>query len=103
MIAASTIGAIASLAPTSGSAVVEGITDISSWHWLLYINLVPGLFVTFAVPMLVEIDRPNPSMLKGGDYIGMALMAVFLGCLKYTLEQGTRCNWFSDSTIATTA
>lgn len=60
MIAASTIGAVASLAPTSGSAAVEGITDISSWHWLLYINLVPGLFVTFAVPMLVEIDRPNP-------------------------------------------
>lgn len=30
-------------------------------------------------------------------------MAVFLGCLKYNLEQGTRCNWSSDSTIATTA
>ena len=103
VIAASTIGAIASLAPTLGPAVGGWITDISSWHWLFYINLLPGLFVTFAVPMLVKVDRPNPSLLKGADYIGMALMAVFLGCLEYTLEEGPRWNWFSDSTISTTA
>ncbi|WEX19015.1 DHA2 family efflux MFS transporter permease subunit [Pseudomonas sp. G11] len=103
VIAASTIGAIASLAPTLGPAVGGWITDISSWHWLFYINLVPGLFVTFAVPMLVKVDRPNPSLLKGADYIGMGLMAVFLGCLEYTLEEGPRWNWFSDSTISTTA
>eukprot|EP01132_Coremiostelium_polycephalum_P019477 gene19477-23156_t len=53
--------------------------------------------------MLVKVDRPNPSLLKGADYIGMALMAVFLGCLEYTLEEGPRWNWFSDSTISTTA
>jgi DHA2 family multidrug resistance protein len=103
VIAASTIGAIASLAPTLGPAVGGWITDISSWHWLFYINLVPGLFVTFMVPMLVKVDRPNPSLLRGADYLGMALMAVFLGCLEYTLEEGPRWNWFSDSTIATTA
>lgn len=103
VIAASTIGAIASLAPTLGPAVGGWITDISSWHWLFYINLVPGLFVTFAVPMLVKIDRPDPSLLRGADYIGMALMAVFLGCLEYTLEEGPRWNWFSDRTISTTA
>ena len=103
VIAASTIGAIASLAPTLGPAVGGWITDISSWHWLFYINLVPGLFVTFAVPMLVKVDRPNLALLKGADYIGMILMAVFLGCLEYTLEEGPRWNWFSDSTIATTA
>jgi len=31
------------------------------------------------------------------------LMAVFLGCLEYTLEEGPRWNWFSDSTILATA
>ncbi|MDR6958184.1 DHA2 family multidrug resistance protein [Pseudomonas brassicacearum] len=103
VIAASTIGAIASMAPTLGPVVGGWITDISSWHWLFYINLVPGLFVTFAVPMLVKVDRPNPSLLKGADYVGMGLMAVFLGCLEYTLEEGPRWNWFSDSTISTTA
>src|SRR5471030_447279 len=103
VIAASTIGAIASLAPTLGPAVGGWITDISSWHWLFYINLVPGLFVTFVVPMLVKVDRPNPALLKGADYIGMALMAVFLGCLEYTLEEGPRWGWFGDDTIRATA
>jgi len=103
VIAASTIGAIASLAPTLGPAVGGWITDIASWHWLFYINLVPGVFVTVMVPMLVKIDRADPSLLKGADYTGMALMAVFLGCLEYTLEEGPRWNWFSDSTITATA
>ncbi|WP_416768996.1 DHA2 family efflux MFS transporter permease subunit [Pseudomonas sp. RHF3.3-3] len=103
IIAASTIGAIASLAPTLGPAVGGWITDISSWHWLFYINLLPGLFVTLSVPLLVRVDQPNLALLKGADYLGIVLMAVFLGCLEYTLEEGPRWNWFSDSTITLTA
>ena len=102
VIAASTIGAIASLAPTLGPAVGGWITDVSSWHWLFYINLLPGLFVTLTVPLLVRVDQPEPGLLRGADYLGMVLMAVFLGCLEYTLEEGPRWNWFSDSTIVLT-
>ena len=32
-----------------------------------------------------------------------SLMAVFLGCLEYALEEGPRWNWFGDDTIRTTA
>ncbi|MDD2089798.1 DHA2 family efflux MFS transporter permease subunit [Pseudomonas guariconensis] len=103
VIAASVIGAIASLAPTLGPAVGGWITDVSSWHWLFYVNLVPGLFVTIAVPLLVKVDHPNLHLLKGADYLGIGLMAVFLGCLEYTLEEGPRWNWFSDATISATA
>ena len=59
----------------------------------------PGLFVAVVVPMLVRIDRPDLSLLKGADYLGMVLMAVFLGCLEYTLEEGPRWDWFGDATI----
>jgi DHA2 family multidrug resistance protein len=31
------------------------------------------------------------------------LLAIGLGTLEYTLEEGTRWNWFDDSTICTTA
>lgn len=103
VIAAATIGAVASLAPTLGPVIGGWITDISSWHWLFYINLVPGIFVAVAVPMLVKIDQPELSLLKGADYLSMVFMALFLGCLEYTLEEGPRWNWFSDSTILTTA
>src|SRR5262249_26597712 len=55
------------------------------------------------VPILVRIDRPNLGLLRGADYGGMALMAVFLGCLEYTLEEGPRWDWFGDDTIRATA
>jgi len=103
VIAASTIGAIASLAPTLGPVIGGWITEVSSWHWLFYINLVPGILVAVAVPLLVRIDKPDLSLLRGADYASMAFMAVFLGCLEYTLEEGPRWNWFSDSTIVATA
>lgn len=103
VIAAATIGAIASLAPTLGPTLGGWITDHWSWHWLFFINLVPGLFVTIAVPMLVNVDAPDVSLLRRADYLGMLLLAVFLGCLEYTLEEGPRWNWLTDSTITTTA
>ena len=62
-----------------------------------------GAFVAVAVPLLVRIDRPNFGLLRGADYVGMALMAIFLGCLEYTLEEGPRWDWFGDDTIRTTA
>ena len=59
VIAAATIGCISSLAPTLGPTVGGWITDNYSWHWLFFINLVPGIFVAIVVPMLVRVDRPN--------------------------------------------
>lgn len=103
VIAAATIGTLASLAPTLGPTVGGWITDNYSWHWLFFINLVPGIFITVAVPLLVRIDRPNFSLLRGADYFGIALMAAFLGCLEYTLEEGQRWDWFGDRTIVLTA
>jgi len=103
VIAAATIGGLASLAPTLGPTVGGWITDHFSWHWLFFINLVPGIFVMVAVPMYVRVDRPNWSLVRGADYLGMTLMALFLGCLEYTLEEGPRWDWFGDDTIRATA
>jgi len=103
IIAAATVGAISSLAPTLGPTIGGWITDNYSWHWLFFVNLVPGTFVAIVVPLLVRVDKPNLSLLKGADYLGMILMAVALGCLEYTLEEGERWDWLSDDTIRTTA
>ena len=97
--AAAVIGTIASIAPTLGPVIGGWITDTLDWHWLFYINLVPGIAITVLVPILVRIDKPDLSLLKGADYLGIVLMAVGLGTLEYVLEEGTRWNWFSDETI----
>jgi DHA2 family multidrug resistance protein len=103
VIAAATVGGIASLAPTLGPSVGGWITDHYSWHWLFFINLVPGIFVAVAVPIMVRVDKANLALLRGADYIGIVLMASFLGCLEYTLEEGPRWDWFGDNTILATA
>ncbi len=101
--AAATIGALSSLAPTLGPTVGGWITDNYSWHWLFFVNLVPGVFVAVVVPIMVRIDEPDLSLIRSADYLGILLMAVFLGCLEYTLEEGPRWNWLEDDTVRTTA
>jgi DHA2 family multidrug resistance protein len=103
VVAAATVGALASLAPTLGPTVGGWLTDHFNWHWLFYVNLLPGLFVTVVVPMLVKVDQPNWKQVRNADYPGMLLMALFLGCLEYTLEEGPRLDWFGDRELAITA
>ncbi|MDE2477088.1 MAG: DHA2 family efflux MFS transporter permease subunit [Alphaproteobacteria bacterium] len=96
---AAVIGTIASLAPSLGPVIGGWITDSLGWHWLFYINVLPGIAIALLVAWLVRIDKPDFSLLKGADYFGIVLMAVSLGCLEYVLEDGSRWNWFDDRTI----
>jgi DHA2 family multidrug resistance protein len=98
---AAVIGTIASVAPTLGPVIGGWITDTLNWHWLFYINLIPGAAVTILIPFLVKIDQPDLSLLKGADYPGITLLAITLGTLEYVLEEGARWNWFDDATILT--
>ena len=83
-----------------GASMIPTVfTDTLNWHWLFYINLIPGAFITLAIPFLVKIDKPDLSLLKGADYPGIVLMAAGLGSLQYVLEEGARWNWFDDATI----
>ena len=86
---AAVIGTIASVAPTLGPVIGGWITDTLSWHWLFYINLLPGAIVTILIPLLVKIDEPDLSLLKGADYLGIVFNGGWTGvCLEYVLEEG---------------
>jgi MFS transporter, DHA2 family, multidrug resistance protein len=98
-VAASLVNSSAGLAVTLGPVVGGWITDSWSWQWLFYVNVIPGTLVTILAPILIRIDRPDLTLLKGADYLGMALLALCLGCLDYVLEEGARWEWFGDDTI----
>ena len=100
---AAVVGGIASVAPTLGPIIGGWITDTLNWHWLFYVNLAPGIAITLLAPLLVDIDKPDRRLLKDADYPGIVLMAICLGMLEYVLEEGTRWNWFDDTTIKTCA
>jgi DHA2 family multidrug resistance protein len=97
--AAAVIGTIASIAPTLGPVIGGWITDALDWHWLFYVNLLPGAAITVLSAMLVRIDEPDLKLLKDADYPGIVLMAIGLGTLEYVLEEGSRWNWFDDREI----
>ena len=93
------IGLIATLAPTIGPTIGGYLTDAYSWHWLFFINVVPGICVTIATYLLIDFDKPDLALLKNFDWYGLFSMAGFLGALEYVLEEGPRYEWFDDNTI----
>jgi DHA2 family multidrug resistance protein len=97
------IGLVATLAPTIGPTVGGYLTDLMSWHWLFFINIVPGILVTIAALTLIDFDKPDYSLFDRFDFVGLIFMALFLGALEYVLEEGPRYDWFEDSTITAAA
>jgi MFS transporter, DHA2 family, multidrug resistance protein len=93
------ISLILNLSSTLGPTIGGFLTDALSWHWLFLVNIVPGIAVAVTVWCLIDIDRPNRSLLRYFDVYGLVLMALFLGCLQYSLEEGPRWDWFADDTI----
>lgn len=93
------IGLVATLAPTIGPTVGGYLTDLLSWHWLFFVNIVPGVAVTIAALVLIDFDRPNFAMFRTFDWFGLLTMAGFLGSLEFVLEEGPRYDWFNDDTI----
>jgi DHA2 family multidrug resistance protein len=94
------IGLVATLAPTIGPTVGGFITDAMSWHWLFFINVVPGIAITVGVLALVDFDQPNFALLDRFDWWGLIAMAGFLGSLEYVLEEGPQYEWLQDTSVA---
>src|SRR6201996_9418959 len=98
-IVAPIIGLVATLAPTIGPTVGGYITDVMSWHWLFFINVVPGIIITIGVLALVDFDQPNFPLLAHFDWWGLIFMAGFLGGLEYVLEEGPQYEWLADTSV----
>src|SRR3954471_20185665 len=94
------IGLVATLAPTIGPTIGGFITDLMSWHWLFFINIVPGIGITIGVWILCDFDQPNFKLLEYFDWWGLLFMAGFLGSLEYVLEEGPQYQWLQDTSVA---
>src|ERR1700693_1242696 len=73
------IGLVATLAPTIGPTVGGFIPDAMSWHWLFFINVVPGIGITVGVLALVDFDQPNFALLDRFDWFGLIAVAGVVG------------------------
>ncbi len=93
------IGLIATLAPTIGPTVGGYLTDIFSWHWLFLVNIIPGICVTIGTWLTIDFDEPNFKLIKTFDWLGMFMLAIFLGSLEYILEEGAADDWLNSDVI----
>ncbi len=89
------------LGPTIGPTLGGILTDDLTWRWVFFINLMPGILATVLV--LLYVRDPAPARRTAFDVVGVALLAIGLGCLQYVLDEGERNGWFGDTTITLTA
>jgi DHA2 family multidrug resistance protein len=99
MTAGTIMGLIVSLAPMIGPTLGGHLTDLLSWRWLFFINIVPGIAVLILVGRFGNFDQGDLSLAKGFDWPGLILMTSFLMSMQYVLEEGARKNWFDDDAI----
>jgi DHA2 family multidrug resistance protein len=90
------IGVIA--APTLGPTLGGIITDHYSWPWIFFVNLPVGI-VAAVMTMLFVPDSAAAGAKRGADFVGIAFLALGLGCLQTVLERGESEDWFSTGYI----
>lgn len=93
------VGLVATAAPAVGPTLGGWLTTAFSWHWLFLVNLVPGAAVVVGAWTLLDVDRPDRSLLAGFDLPGLLAMATFLGGLQYVLDEGPDRDWLDDGTV----
>jgi len=88
------------IGPTLGPPLGGYITDNASWPYIFYINIPLGIIAALLTLQFVKSPKyAEKSLAKDIDWIGIGLLAAFVGSLQYILEKGHEEDWFSSSTI----
>lgn len=94
------MGLIVTLAPTVGPTIGGHLSEALGWRWLFFVNVFPGIVSLLLVWRFGDFDKGDKRLAQNFDWIGLALMAVGLVSLQFTLEEGARNDWFADPMIA---
>lgn len=96
-------GLTVTFAPSIGPTLGGWLTETYSWHLIFFINVLPGAVMLLMVGYGLDPAPLQLGRLRGGDWGGIACMALGLGSLEYMLEEGQRKQWFGDDRILTAA
>ena len=88
------------IGPTLGPPLGGYIVDNYSWPYIFYINMPIGLVATLLTLQFVRSPRfTQKRQAKDVDWIGIFLLAVFIGSLQFILERGHEEDWFESRMI----
>jgi MFS transporter, DHA2 family, multidrug resistance protein len=92
-------GMIATFAPAIGPTVGGWLTDNWSWHYIFYLNVVPGLVALALQFGALDPEKPRLWEFWEVDWLGIFAMAIGLSSLIFVLEEGQREEWFDSNLI----
>jgi DHA2 family multidrug resistance protein len=88
------------IGPTLGPPLGGYITTNFSWPYIFYINIPIGIIAAVLVFEFVRSPRYGAKKAASDiDYLGIILLAIFVGSLQYVLERGHEDDWFTSNTI----
>jgi DHA2 family multidrug resistance protein len=86
-------------APAIGPTIGGYLTDYYGWQWVFYVNLVPGAVMLAMLWYALPRSAMRLSLLRQGDWRGIALMAIGLTALQTVLDDGNVYDWFASPYI----
>jgi MFS transporter, DHA2 family, multidrug resistance protein len=89
----------ATFTPAIGPTIGGWLTDNYSWSTIFYMNMVPGAVMLSALIYGLPRSKAQPGLLRHGDWIGIALMAIGLATLQTVLDDGNVYDWFGSPFI----
>jgi DHA2 family multidrug resistance protein len=89
----------ATFAPAIGPTIGGWLTDNYGWQTIFYMNLVPGVLMLAGLIYGLPTAKPQHSLLRQGDWLGIALMAIGLATFQTVLDEGNVDDWFGSSYI----
>lgn len=88
------------IGPTLGPPLGGYITDNAGWPYIFYINIPLGIIAALLTLQFVRSPKyAEKSKIGDIDWLGIGLLAAFVGSLQYILEKGQEDDWFNSSTI----
>lgn len=88
------------IGPTLGPPLGGYIVDNYSWPYIFYINIPIGIIATLLTLKYVRSPKyAEKRAARDVDWLGIFLLAVFVGSLQFVLERGHEEDWFDSNLI----
>ena len=86
-------------APAIGPTIGGYLTENYGWQAIFFVNALPSAVMVVALYFTLEREPMNLGLLRQGDWIGIATMAIGLSALQAVLEEGNKDDWFASPFI----
>jgi DHA2 family multidrug resistance protein len=86
--------------PTFGPTLGGYLTDTLGWRWVFFINVPIGALAILMAYLFLPPSRSDRTIHSSVDWLGILLLAIWLGSFQIFLEEGEKNGWLQSDMIA---